>query len=87
MARTKKPSTVSVFNWMGTIIMMAIPGVNCLFVLLTLIFAKTPSKRNFAWAHLILAALIMAGAVALLAIFPEEAAMIAEMLKTAAIAE
>ena len=37
MARTKKATTVSVFNWMGTLILLAIPGVNVLTVLLTLI--------------------------------------------------
>ena len=86
MARTKRPTTVSVFNWILTIILMAIPGVNALVVLLTLIFAKAPSKRNFAWAHLILTALIMAGLVALLMIFPEEAAQLSDYLRTYAAA-
>lgn len=86
MARTKRPTTVSVFNWMLTIILMLIPGVNALFVLLTLIFAKTPSKRNFAWAHLILTALVMVAIVTLLVLFPEEAAQLAEYLRTYAVA-
>ncbi len=81
MARTKKVSTVSVLNWMGTIILTSIPGVNAIFVILTLIFAKSPSKRNYAWALLILTALIVAGAAALLAVFPEEAALLAEVLE------
>ncbi len=81
MARTKKVSTVSVLNWMGTIILTSIPGVNAIFVILTLIFAKSPSKRNYAWALLILTALIVAGAAALLALFPEEAALLAEVLE------
>ena len=81
MARTKKVSTVSVLNWMGTIILTSIPGVNAIFVILTLIFAKSPSKRNYAWALLILTALIVSGAAALLALFPEEAALLAEVLE------
>ena len=81
MSRTKKPSTVSVFNWMGTVILTAIPGVSLIFIILTLIFAKAPSKRNYAWALLILTALTMAAIVALLAIFPEQAAQLADTLE------
>lgn len=81
MTRTKKMTTVSVLNWMGTIILTAIPGVSLIFVILTLIFAKAPSKRNYAWALLILTALTMMAIVALLAIFPAEAAKLAQALR------
>ena len=81
MTRSKKAANVSVLNWMGTIILLAIPGVNVLTVLFTLFLAKTPSKRNFAWALLLLTALTLAAIVALLAVFPEQAAQLADMLE------
>ena len=81
MTRTKKASTVSVLNWMGTVILTAIPGVSLIFIILTLIFAKAPSKRNYAWALLLLTALTLVAAVALLALFPEQAAQLADALE------
>jgi len=82
MTRSKKTANVSVLNWMGTIILTAIPGVSLIVIFLTLIFAKSPSKRNFAWALLLLTALTVGAIVALLAIFPEEAAQLADVLET-----
>ena len=81
MARSKKPVHVSTLNWMGTIILTAIPGVNLIVILLTLIFAKSPSKRSYAWALLILTALVCAAIIALLAVFPDQAADLAALLE------
>ena len=48
----RKP--VSVINWMLTLIVSAIPGVNILGFILMMIFAKNRSKRTFAVAALLL---------------------------------
>ena len=81
MSNTKKAPRISVLNWMGTLLLCAIPGVNILFVLLTIIFAKTPSKKNFAWALLLWTVLICAAIAALLLIFPAESAELAAFLR------
>jgi len=78
---SKKSSRISVLNWMGTLLLCAVPGVNLIFVLCTIIFAKSPSKKNFAWALLIWTALLCAAAAALLLIFPEQSAEVANMLR------
>ena len=36
----------SILNWMGTLILLGIPGVNLIFLILSIIFAKTGAKRN-----------------------------------------
>jgi len=51
---------VSVWNWLGTLILSLIPGVNVLFFIVTILFAKTRAKRNFAIAALILMVLVAA---------------------------
>lgn len=61
----------SVLNWMGTLILYAIPGVNLIFLILTIIFAKSSAKRNFAIAGLILMALCLVLIFAAFAIFPD----------------
>lgn len=71
MTRNKK-ETISILNWMGTLLLCAIPGVNALFVICTLIFAKSAAKKNFAWAMLIWAVLCAVIVIAILAIFPDE---------------
>ena len=48
----RKP--ISILNWMLTIIIAVIPGVNVLGCLGMLIFDKNRSKKNFAAAALIL---------------------------------
>ena len=78
---TKKTPRISVLNWMGTLFLCAIPGVNLLYLLLTIIFAKTPSKKNFAWALLLWTVLLCAAASALLLIFPEQSAELANWLR------
>ena len=45
---------ISVLNWMGTLILCAIPGVNVVALVLMAILAKSKSKRHFAAAALIL---------------------------------
>ena len=48
---------VSLLNWMGTLILSVIPGVNIIALILFAALGKTRSKRTFAGAALILLAL------------------------------
>ena len=85
MARTeniKKYRKVSVWNWMGTLILMAIPGVNIIATILFLIFAKAQAKRSYAWANLILALVGTALFCAAFIIFGEQIASFIEFLRT-----
>ena len=61
----------SVLNWMGTLILYAIPGVNLIFLILTIIFAKSGSKRNFAIAGILLMVLCVMLTFAAFAVFPD----------------
>ena len=76
MARAKK-SRISVLNWMGTLLLCAIPGVNIIALICFWIFAKSPSKKSFAQAALlwmVIAAVLMVVALADLADRLREAA-------------
>ena len=70
MSKTNK-GRVSVLNWMGSLILYGIPGVNLIFLILTIIFAKSGSKRNFAIAGLLLMVLFAVLVCAAFAIFPD----------------
>ena len=54
MARNSSKRQPSVLNWMGSLILYAIPGVNLIFLILSAIFAKSTSKRSFAIAGILL---------------------------------
>ena len=55
MARAKKSKNrVSVWNWMLTLLLMAIPGVNIIALICYLIFAKAQPKRSYMLAVLML---------------------------------
>ena len=49
---------ISFINWFITLIVSLIPGANILFFIFTIALARTPSKRNFAIAALVLALVI-----------------------------
>ena len=70
MAKSGK-NRPSILNWMGSLILYAIPGVNLIFLILTIIFAKSGAKRNFAIAGLILMVLCLVLTFAAFAIFPD----------------
>ena len=53
MAKTGK-RTPSVLNWMGTLILYSIPGVNLIFLILSALFARSSAKRGFAIAAILL---------------------------------
>ena len=61
----------SVLNWMGTLILCGIPRVNLIFLILSIIFAKTGAKRNFAIASLLLMVLWLVLTCAAFAIWPD----------------
>ena len=83
MARTEKSKSkkVSVWNWMGTLILCSIPGVNIIALILFIILAKAPAKRSFAIAALILMILAFALVFAAFLIFPDELARLAAQLR------
>jgi hypothetical protein len=80
MARAKKSTTISVLNWMGTLLLCAIPGVNIVAMICFMIFAKTQSKRNFALALLLLTVIVLLLAVVLLLVLPTQVAELQSFL-------
>lgn len=84
MARAESKSKykkVSVWNWMGTLILCSIPGVSFIALILFIIFAKAQSKRSFAIAMLVLELIAFALAVAAFLIFPDQLAQLAADLR------
>ena len=73
----------SVINWMGTLILYAIPGVNLIFLVLSAIFAKSTSKRNFAIAGIILMVLCVVLTFAAFAVFPDFFIRLADSIREA----
>ncbi|MBQ4089202.1 MAG: hypothetical protein IJC56_04895 [Clostridia bacterium] len=60
MSRTEakaRRKPISIINWMLTIILSIIPGVNIIGFIAMMIFAKNRSKKTFAAAALILCVL------------------------------
>ena len=54
MAREKTGKSVSVWNWIGTLLLAAIPVVNLITMIVLIIKARTRTRRNFAIAALAL---------------------------------
>ena len=83
MASAKKSKNrVSVWNWLLTLLLMSIPGVNLIVTICILIFAKAQPKRNYAWAVLIWTVLITATAVVVVMVFPDYMNTLADMLRS-----
>lgn len=80
MARVKK-NRISVLNWMGTLLLCAIPGVNIIAVICFLIFAKSASKKSFALAMLLWMVIVAVAVIALLIALPDQAAALADWLR------
>lgn len=80
-AENKKGRKVSVWNWMGTLVLSAIPGVNIIAMILFIIFAKAPSKRSYAIAFLLLVLILALLGCAALIIFEQELALLADQLR------
>ena len=85
MARAKKSNHVSVLNWMGTFILLSIPGVN-IIAFICYLFSKNPSKRSYMIASLLMGLLVCAIAAGLIIAFPEQVASLAELLRQTAAA-
>ena len=83
MTRAKK-SKISVLNWMGTLALCAIPGVNLIAVICFLIFGKASSKKTFALALLLWMLIFAAAVVAVIALMPDQVAQWAEFLRAEA---
>lgn len=83
MARAKK-SRISVLNWMGTLLLCAIPGVNLIALICFWIFAKSPSKKSFAQAALLWMVIAVVLMVVALAVLPNQMADLADWLREVA---
>ena len=84
MARTENKNKfrkVSVWNWMGTLILCSIPGVNLISLILFIIFAKAQAKRSFAIAMFLLMLIFTALVFAAFLVFPEELSRFAADLR------
>jgi len=73
----------SVLNWMGTLILYAIPGVNLIFLILSAIFAKSAAKRHFAVAGILLMVLCLILVCAAFAVFPDFFTKLGETIREA----
>ena len=82
--RTPRGRQVSVINWMGTLLVCSIPGVNLIALLCFAILGKSPSKRSFAIATLLWMLIALAAAVAALLAWPDQAAKLADTLRSMA---
>ncbi len=80
MARSGK-NRPSVLNWLGSLILYAIPGVNLIFLILSIIFARSSAKRNFAIAGLLLMVLSVVLVFLAFAFFPDYFTKLASSLR------
>ena len=72
---------VSVLNWMGTLIVMLLPGVNIVAAILFIILANTQPKRAFAIAYLLVLVLLAALIFAAFVFLPDQMLTLADMLR------
>ena len=84
-ADSKRYRKVSVLNWMGTLILTAIPGVNIIALILFIIFAKAQSKRSYAIAMLLLMIIGALLSCAAFIVFGDAIATFAEQLRGSAV--
>lgn len=75
---------VSVWNWLGTLILLGIPGVNLIALIAFLILSKAQAKRSFCVAYLILLVLAVALVCGAFLAFPKELSDFANQLRTVA---
>jgi len=83
MARSEKIKNkkISILNWMGTLLVCGIPGLNLVALILFIIFAKNPSKRSFAIASLLLMILLVVLVCAAFLVFPTQLSEFAAYLR------
>ena len=80
-SKSNKSRKVSVWNWLGTIILMGIPVVNIISAILFIIFAKAQAKRSFCIAWLILVILCIVLLCAAFMFLPELMTSVSEFLR------
>ena len=80
MAKSSKRQP-SVLNWMGSLILYSIPGVNLIFLILSAIFAKSSSKRSFAIAGILLIVLCAVLTFVAFMVFPDFFTKLTETLR------
>lgn len=66
--------TISFANWLITLVLSVIPGVNIIFFVITLTFARHPAKKSFAVAALVLTLVILIALSMAIILFGEEIA-------------
>ena len=72
MAKEKTGKSVSVWNWIGTLLLAAIPVVNIITMIVLIVRARTRTRRNFAIAALALEVFFLLLFAAALVFFGEE---------------
>ena len=77
---TPRKRGISVVNWMGTLVLAAIPGVNIIALILFVVLGKSRSKRTFAAASLLLMAIFAVLFVAAFVVFGDRLAELAHRL-------
>lgn len=86
MARNKKSPKISVLNWMGTLLLCAIPGVNLIAVICMIFLTRSSAKKTFATAMLIWMLIAFVAGIVLLAVFPTQAGNLAATMRELAAA-
>ena len=81
MARSSNKRQPSVLNWLGSLILYSIPGVNLIFLILSAIFAKSTGKRGFAIAGILLIVLSAVLTFAAFMVFPDYFTRLAETMR------
>ncbi len=71
---------VSFVNWLITLIVSIVPGVNIIFFIFSIMLAKNPSKRTFATAALVLSLILLIAACVAVIFFGAQIADWAEEL-------
>ena len=81
--KTGGENRVSVWNWMGTLLVMCVPGVNIVAAILFIILANTQAKRAYAIAFLLVTLLLAALTCAAFLFLPDQLSALADMLRGA----
>ena len=81
MATKNSKRQPSVLNWMGSLILYSIPGINLIFLILSAIFAKSTSKRSFAIAGILLMVLSAILVFVAFMVFPDFFTKLTEALR------
>ena len=77
----KRQPSPSVWNWMGSLLLYSIPGVNLIFLTLSVFLAKTTAKRNFAIAGLVLMLVSLLLVFIAFAVFPDFFARLTQTMR------